>query len=250
MVRPPPPPSSDIALRIITLPRPPGAAPPRPAGPVVAEAAPTVSPAAPPAAGRLEEAPAVGAGVAAAAPAIRPTVADRRRGQQLLDRIASGDGPAIVIGWPGEPAARRRLVRHLERCAGWRRLLLADGRLWRLADPAGRPWQPAAAARPSGLLRDLDGAAADDAVAAALRARHNLAGGRPVAAVARHWDARLLGGLARLVGPGWGGRGPGGGDLMARYALDGGRLSVIDIQVAGRPLPGRVDLGPLSRCGR
>lgn len=182
------------------------------------------------------------------APTVRPTAADGRRGLQLLDRIAGGGGPAIAIAWPGDPVVRQRLVSHLERCAGWRRMLLADGRLWRLEDPAGRPWLPAAGGRQSGVLRDLDGAAADREAVAALRARHHVAGGRPVAAVDRHWDALLLGGLARLAGPGWDGGSPAAGDLSARYVLDGGRLAVVDIRIAGRSLPGRVDLGSLSPC--
>lgn len=188
--------------------------------------------------------------VPAAAPVrvVRPTVADIERGRAALDRIAKGDGPTIEFGWPDDPAARRRLLRYLVRCAGWRPLLLADGRLWRAEDPAGRPWTPTPEDPPSGLLRDLDGPAADSAAAAAIRARHRLSGGRPVATVARRWDARLLGGLGRLLGADW--AAAKGGGIRARYVIDGARLSMADIRVDGRLVPGRVDLGPVARCGR
>jgi hypothetical protein len=179
-------------------------------------------------------------------PLVVPTAADAGRGRLLLDRVAKGDGPAIEIAWPDDPAARRELVGHLERCAGWRILLLAGGQLWRPGDPPGRAWTPTEAQAPSGLLRDLDGPAADRAAVSAIRTRHGLSGGRPVGAVARGWDARLLGGLGRLLGPGW----TGSGDLGARYATDGGRLAVVDVRLDGRAVPGRVDLGPLSRCAR
>ncbi|GHD63191.1 hypothetical protein GCM10017083_53050 [Thalassobaculum fulvum] len=175
-----------------------------------------------------------------------PTAADAGRGRLLLDRVAKGEGPAIEIAWPDDPAARRELVGHLERCAGWRILLLVEDRIWRSGDPPGRAWTPTRAQAPSGLLRDLDGPAADRAAVSAIRARHGLSGGRPVGAVARSWDARLLGGLGRLLGPGW----TGSGDLGARYATDGGRLAVVDVRLDGRAVPGRVDLGPLSRCAR
>jgi hypothetical protein len=184
--------------------------------------------------------------VAPEPPAVVPTEADAGRGRLLLDRVAKGEGPAIEIAWPDGPGARRELVGHLERCAGWQTLLLAGDRIWRLGDPPGRAWTPAEGRAPSGLLRDLDGPAADPATTAAIRARHGLSGGRPVGAVARSWDARLLGGLGRLLGLGW----AGSGTVRARYATDGGRLAVVDVRLDGRAVPGRVDLGPLSRCAR
>lgn len=176
--------------------------------------------------------------------ALRPSAADIGRGHLLLDRIDKGEGPAIEIAWPTDPAARRALLAHLRRCAGWRVLLLSGGRLWRLGDPPGRPWTPAGGASPSGVLRDLDGVVGDGAGVAAIRARHGLVGGGAVAVVDRRWDARLLGGLDRLVGedpvPGTA--------VRARYAIGGGRLTVDRISLGDRPIAGRVDLGPMSRC--
>jgi len=222
------PPSSNAApavrLRTLTLPPPPLSPTPLPA-----EAHRDMEPSVP-----LEP------------PAVVPTEADAGRGRLLLDRVAKGEGPAIEIAWPNGPTARRELVGHLERCAGWQILLLARDRIWRLGDPPGRAWTPTEGRAPSGLLRDLDGPAADRATTAAIRARHGLSGGRPVGAVARAWDARLLGGLGRVLGPGW----AGSGTVRARYATDGGRLAVVDVRLDGRAVPGRVDLGPLSRCAR
>lgn len=238
-------------LAVAALPDPsvpgPAAPPPDPPAPTARAAPPPrlVTVALPPPLGREDRSPGPAAAPVPAAPAgpvVRPTAADAGRGAVVLDRLAAGAGPAVEIAWPPDPAARRLLRQHLARCAGWQPLLLAGGRLWRLGDPAGRPWMPAPADAPSGLLRDLDGPAADSTLADAVRARHRLVGGRPVAAVARDWDARLLGGLDRLAGAGKGG-------IRAGYAIAGDRLWVVDIQVGGRGVPGRVDLGPVSRCG-
>lgn len=179
-------------------------------------------------------------------PVVLPVAADVGRGRLMLDRIAGGQGPSIEIAWPADAADRRKLRGHLERCAGWRVLLLARDRLWRAEDPAGHPWTPAAAEAPSGLVRDLEGVAATDGdPAETIRARHGLAGGRPVAVVARRWDARLLGGLQRLLGGRWG-----HGAVRARYAVGDGRLSVVALRLDDGPVAGRVDLGPLASCAR
>ncbi|MEQ9526189.1 MAG: hypothetical protein RIM96_26860, partial [Thalassobaculum sp.] len=93
-----------------------------------------------------------------AGPALRPSAADAGRGLLLLDRVRQGDGPSVEIAWPDDRAARETLRRHLRHCAGWQALLLADGRLWRAADPPGTPWRSPVGSV-SGLLRRLDGPA-------------------------------------------------------------------------------------------
>ena len=105
---------------------------------------------------------------------------------------------------------------------------------------------PGPAARPSGILRDLEGAAIDAVRVAAIRSRHGVAGGRPVATVDRRWDARLLGGLDRLIDAG----GVGWGSVRGRYRAHAGRLLVTALRVDDRPLPGSLDLGPIARCAR
>ncbi len=220
------------ALRRIALPPPPAAASPNSDG----------APAPPVAATPV---PAEGA-------VIRPTAVDAGRGLLLLARVEGGQGPAVEIAWPDGPDERRRLAAHLTRCAGWRPMLLVDGRLWRI----GGSRRPSLGARTS--WRGRPGSSATSMARrstpprmAAIRSRHGVAGGRPVATVDRAWDARLLGGLERLIeagGSGWGG-------VRGRYLTDAGRLLVTAVRVDGRPVPGRldlgpIDLGPMTRCAR
>jgi len=180
---------------------------------------------------------------ASAADAVfRPTPVDAGRGRLLLAQVERGQGPAVEIAWPDGPDERRRLASHLTRCAGWQPMLLVDGRLWRIEDPAGRPWVPEPQARSSGILRDLEGPAVDAARMDAIRSRHGIAGGRPVATVDRGWDARLLGGLDRLIEAG----GTAWGSVRGRYRTDGDRLMVTAVRVDGRLVPGQLDLGPID----
>jgi hypothetical protein len=176
---------------------------------------------------------------------VRPSPADIGRGRLLLERIEKGEGPSIEIAWPDEPASRQRLLQHLERCAGWTPLLLADGRLWRASDPSGHSWAPSPEQAPSGLLRDVDGVAVDDAAIASIRVRHRLSAGTLVASVERGWDARLLGGLDRLLGVGWA-----GAVVRAQYVAESDRLTITGIMLNDAAVAGMVDLGAVSRCER
>ncbi|MEQ8395347.1 hypothetical protein [Thalassobaculum sp.] len=177
--------------------------------------------------------------------AVGPSPVDGDRGRLLLDRIEKGEGPSIEIAWPDDPASRRRLLQHLERCAGWTVLLLSGGKLWRAGDPPGLSWTPNPEQVPSGLLRDVEGMATDGAMIAAIRTRHGLSAGIPVASVERAWDAKLLGGLDRLLDSSWT-----GGAVRARYAIGADRLTIADITLNGSAVAGTVDLGAVSRCGR
>jgi len=177
--------------------------------------------------------------------ALPPPVAGAGAVSRLLARIEQGEGPSIEIAWPEGADARERLAAHLTRCAAWRSLLLADGRLWAADGEAGQPWAPARPETVSGLIRTLDGPATDPGLTAAIRARHGLAGGSAVAVVHRDWDARLLAGLLGLAGPEL----EAAGVVRARYTVDAaGRLAVTAVRLDGRERPGRVDLGPLGQC--
>lgn len=159
------------------------------------------------------------------------------------------------LAWPKRVAERDRLSRHLVRCAGLVTAVLSDGQLWRAGDPPGVAWVPDRR-RVSGVMRqagdpngagpeDPTGGTVDGEAALSIRAYHRLAQGRAVALMARSFDARLLGGLARLVGE----TGLITGHIIGRYALIDERLMLLDLRVDGVAVPGRVDLGSIDRCG-
>lgn len=175
-------------------------------------------------------------------------------GEAVLRAVAAGEGPDVTLLWPRAVADRRRLAGHLLRCGGLAVALMAGGRLWRLDDPAGRPWNWAGAGAGAGfspLLRRADGHAAEagEGLAARIRRHHGLPGGLRggalVTLVSRAYDRRLLGGLARLIPQGR----PVSGQVTAAYALEGERLFLTDIRVDGRPLTSRIALGRIGRCG-
>lgn len=177
-----------------------------------------------------------------APPMVETSSADRALGDRLLSAVDAGQGSGLVLNWPASPADRRRLSAHLVRCAGLRVALLAEGRLWRQIEPRGRPWTPDPVML-SPVIRQADRAA--DGLAGRIRSHHGIAGGALVAVVARGFDARIWGGLARLVG----GRALGGEDVRASYAVVDGRVHLTDIVVGGRRVAGRIDLGTIGRCG-
>jgi len=170
---------------------------------------------------------------------------DRPAGETILRRLEAGDGAGITLAWPASPSDRRRVTAFLTRCAGLSVALMAEGRLWRLRDPAGRPWTPDPSAV-SPVMRRADGLATPGAsvLAARLRAYHRVSGGALVALVARRFDARLLGGLARLA---WA-RGRMPDEVQATYHLDRGQVLLTDVRMAGVGVPGSVVIGGLARC--
>lgn len=163
---------------------------------------------------------------------------DLAAGEAALQAIEAGEGPGLVLTWPTDAGSRRRIAAYLARCAGLTVALLAEGQLWRLQDPAGQAWRPDPLAV-STIVRRADGIA--PGLANRLRSRHGIEGGSPVAVVARRYDARLLGGLARLA--------PLGGRIRAAYAARDGVLLVTAVRIDDAAIDGTLRLARLDRCG-
>ena len=118
--------------------------------------------------------------------------------------------------------------------------------LYRLKDPAGRPWD-LNMDRISGFSRMVGGKLADNErkLIFRLKRRHSSVGpGRPVRLFPREFDGALLGGLSQFTNT----------DeaplrsISARYEMGGDRLWMADIRINGRPVVGIVDLSPYSSC--
>ena len=177
----------------------------------------------------------------------RPAASSLAQGRALLRILEHGTGPEIDFAWPENSGSRNALFALLSRCYGMQVVLL-DGanRLYRLADPAGRPWAPNID-RISGFSRRIGGlsAAGERDLVIRLRRRHTgITNARPIRLFPRAFDGALLGGLAQLIGKG-------AADLRslsARYRMRGERLWMIDVRVNGRSVPGRVDLSPVAAC--
>lgn len=176
-------------------------------------------------------------------PTVVPDAKDRTYGARLLSELEAGDGPVLELTWPDRRDDKDRLARHLTRCAGLVAALLSGGRLWRASDPPGTAWLPDRR-HFSGIMRRAR-SMSSGSTATVIKARHGLVEGDAVALVTRAFDARLLGGLARLVG----GVRLAKGHVAGRYALAGNRLVLEAIKVDGTTVSGRVDLGAVGRCG-
>lgn len=184
-----------------------------------------------------------GASPAAPAELLGTTASDLGAGRKILQAVADGTGPAITLTWPQAEPDRRRLAAHLVRCGGLVVALMAQGRLWRLAEPPGRFWHPRKRDR-SPILRRVDAVAAEDDLASRIREHHGLKGGALVALVTRSFDRRLLGGLARALPSGL----PRHGQISATYAVAGDRLFLADLRLDGRPVGGPIALGRSGVC--
>ena len=177
----------------------------------------------------------------------RPAAATLAQGRALLRILEHGTGPEIDFAWPESPGSRNALFALLRRCYGMQVVLL-DGanRLYRLADPAGRPWVPNID-RISGFSRRIGGLSAVGERDLVSRLRHRHKGvktARPIRLFPRAFDGALLGGLAYLIGK----RAADLQSLSARYRMRGERLWMVDVRVNGQPVPGRVDLSPVAVC--
>ncbi len=169
-----------------------------------------------------------------------------REGRTLLRLLEHGSGPEIELAWPDSAARRARLYRRLRDCYGVR-VALMDGRdrLFAAGGAVGAAWD-LNLDRYSGFIRRPVGRLAQEEAEAAarIRAYHGgLPGARPVRVFPRRVDALLLGGLNRIVGPGYADR----RTIRARYRLDGARLLVERVEADGHALPGRIDLSAAAR---
>ncbi|MEE8535118.1 MAG: hypothetical protein V3S45_03670, partial [Kiloniellales bacterium] len=169
-----------------------------------------------------------------------------REGRTLLRLLEHGSGPDIELAWPDSAARRARLYRRLRDCYGVR-VALMDGRdrLFAARGTVGAAWD-LNLDRYSGFIRRPAGrpAQGEAEAAARIRAYHGgLPGARPVRVFPRRVDALLLGGLNRIVEPGYAER----RTIRARYRLDGARLLVERVEADGHALPGRIDLSAAAR---
>lgn len=181
-----------------------------------------------------------------AAETVTASVEVVREGRTLLRLLEHGSGPAIELAWPDSAARRARLYRRLRDCYGVR-VALMDGRdrLFAARGTVGAAWD-LNLDRYSGFIRRPAGrpAQGEAEAAARIRAYHGgLPGARPVRVFPRRVDALLLGGLNRIVGPGYAER----RTIRARYRLDGARLLVERVEADGHALPGRIDLSAAAR---
>jgi hypothetical protein len=162
-----------------------------------------------------------------------------REGRTLLRLLEHGQGPGIEIAWPASRAGRRQLFHRFAACYGMRLALVdPDSKLFAGDGVRGKPWD-LNLDRYSGFVRRPAGrlTAIERSRAAAIAARHGRRGDL-VRVFPRRVDALLLGGLSRLVGPGY----RGARTIRARYRLSDGGLSVEDVSVDGRAVAGRIAL--------
>lgn len=176
---------------------------------------------------------------------VRPTRRDLREGAVLLEAMARGEASGIRIDWPAYRADREILRDYLGRCAERRVLLSTGDSLWSLDEEPGTQWTPPEST--SGYIRLVTGTEATVAsdLIDRIRQRHDLTGGQTVAVVARTFDARLMGGLANLFGA----DAITENQVSGRYVIDGTSVHVTGFRLAGRAVPGVVDLGRIRNCG-
>lgn len=178
---------------------------------------------------------------------LKPVIADRAReveGRPLLRMLEHGSGPSVEIAWPDHRVARAKLYELLRRCHGLETVLLRGEEIL-MSRPDGGT-NNFNSDRHSGFLRAVLGSSPrrEVEILKALRAQHGGAGATPARLLSRGFDARLLGGLGRIIGP----RYRKADTVTARYALAGRRVLVSGIAVDGVEIEGRIEIGPSSRC--
>jgi hypothetical protein len=167
-------------------------------------------------------------------------------GRALLRLLEHGSGPAIELAWPDSAKHRERMFTLLRDCFGMQVALMdAENRLYLAKGQPRQAWTPNLD-RYSGFIREPAGALSrhERQAAERIRAFHGgLASSHLVRIFPRAIDARLLGGLRRLIGAPYtklyG--------IHARYRLNGGRLLVEQIAADGRRIPGRLQLSSDAR---
>ncbi len=176
---------------------------------------------------------------------IAPSQEHAAEGRTLLRLLEHGSGPTIELAWPATARQREKLFALLEGCYGMQ-VALMDG-TDRLFIAHGRRTVPWALNldRFSGFIREPAGAIGRQERRAAeqIRAHHGgLRNAVPVRVFRRDVDARLLGGLRRLVGGSY----PRVQVIRARYRTGGRQLVVENIVADGRAIPGRLELPPVA----
>jgi len=170
-----------------------------------------------------------------------------RKGRALLRILEHGSGPEINFSWPENHAARNNLFDIFRRCYGMHVALLGSNNLlYRLTDPAGKPWKPNMD-KISGFSRIVGGkiAESEEKLIYRLKRRHSsIRGGTPVRLFPRNFDGAVLGGLSKFIGmvdaP--------LRSISARYKMNGSRVLMTDIRINRSPVSGVIDLGSYSSC--
>jgi len=170
-----------------------------------------------------------------------------RKGRALLRILEHGSGPEISFSWPENHAARNNLFDIFRRCYGMHVALLGSNNLlYRLTDPAGKPWKPNMD-KVSGFSRIVGGkiAESEEKLIYRLKRRHSsIRGGTPVRLFPRKFDGAVLGSLSKFIGM---------ADaplrsISARYKMNGSRVLMTDIRINRSPVSGVIDLGSYSSC--
>ena len=170
-----------------------------------------------------------------------------RKGRALLRILEHGSGPEINFAWPENHAARNNLFDIFRKCYGMHVALLGSNNLlYRLTDPAGKPWKPNMD-KISGFSRIVGGkiAESEEKLIYRLKRRHSsIRGGTPVRLFPRKFDGAVLGGLSKFIGT---------VDaplrsISARYKMNGSRVLMTDIRINRNPVSGVIDLGSYSSC--
>ena len=170
-----------------------------------------------------------------------------RKGRALLRILEHGSGPEINFAWPENHAARNNLFDIFRRCYGMHVALLGSNNLlYRLTDPAGKPWKPNMD-KISGFSRIVGGkiAESEEKLIYRLKRRHSsIRGGTPVRLFPRNFDGAVLGGLSKFIGmvdaP--------LRSISARYKMNGSRVLMTDIRINQSPVSGVINLGSYSSC--
>lgn len=179
----------------------------------------------------------------ASVPITRKTV---KEGRALLKMLETGKGPVIEIAWPQTSVERSRLYRLLTSCHGMQTAMLTDSsRLYAADTTPGQTWAVNRDAV-SGFIRKPAGALTDAerTVIRHIKSRHGIGSADTVRLFPRGVDAVVLGGLGRIVGPGY----LTYKTIRARYQLNANRITVVDVRVDGAERSGQVALPRTQRC--
>jgi len=158
-------------------------------------------------------------------------------GRVLLRLLEQDAGPEVEIAWPDDAGARERLYQMLAGRMGMRSGLL-DVTTGIFYDAKGSG--PLDLDRYSRFVRYPEGAGivGEQQALRMVRAQGGAGMAQPVRVFPRAADALLLGGLARLVGKGFGRAQV----LRARYRFSPEGVLVGDIVADGRSVPGNIRL--------